>query len=194
MIKFIKNIKNLLKDSTREEISEGHTILTEKREKANMEVKVDLENLSGIWLKIRAKEGKEQQFHPAIVADRKGEGYKKSCDYLIIVPSRSVMDVYFIELKTKINGKEDREFEKARTQIIHTVPVWDYLVSMVENHFGKKKPKINQHFAIIADTTQTGKKTIRQPKCYKDKKNRNFKLAYSTGRLLLESLKCPTPS
>ena len=189
----IEFIKRLLIDGVCEEISGRHTTLIEKREKADMEVKVDLGKLSGRGLKIHAEEGKEQKFHPAIVADRKGEGYKKSCDYLIIVPDKRVMDVYFIELKTKISGEKDREFQKACVQITHTVPVWDYLVSMVEKHFDKKKPHIKTHFAIIADNSSTKRNPIRRSKCYEDK-NRHFKLAYSTGRLLLKSLKCPPSS
>ena len=77
----IEFIKRLLIDGLCEEILGGHTTLLEKREKADMEVKVDLGKLSGIGLTIRAEEGKEQKFHPAIVADRKEGDYKKSCDY-----------------------------------------------------------------------------------------------------------------
>ena len=185
MIESIKNIKKLLIADVCEPILRRHIVLREKKDNADMEVKVDVEELSGRGLTIHAEEGKEQKFHPSIVNAEKG--YRRSCDYLIIGPNTSGIDVYFIELKTAIINEKDQRFKDACFQILYTVPVWDYLVSMLDKHFDKK-PHIKKHFAVISSDTSTKKESIRQPR------NRNFKLAYSTGKLLLKSLKCPTSS
>ena len=188
----IESIKDLLIDSMCEKISEGHTTLTEKKKEADMEVKVDLENLSGQGLKIRAEEGKEHRFHPAMIAGKKG--YRISCDYLIVVPRTSTIDVYFIELRKTVSGNRSPKFEYACNQILNTVPVWDYLVSMVERHFNEKKRKINQHFVVIANSTSTKTKKRRtsRPMHY-NRDGKNFTLAYSTQGVSLEDLKCSAP-
>ncbi len=185
MIESIENIKKLLIADVCEPILERHIVLREKKDNADMEVEVDVGELSGRGLKIHAEEGEEQRFHPSIVNAKKG--YRRSCDYLIIGPNTSGIDVYFIELKTAIINEKDQKFEDACSQIRYTVPVWDYLVSMLDKHFDKK-PHIKEHFAVIAGNTPTTKNPIRQPR------NRNFKLTYYTGELLLKSLKCPTSS
>ena len=183
MIEPIKNIKDLLIADVCEPILERHIVLREKKDNADMKVKVDVEELSSRGLKIHAEEGKEQRFHPSIVKAEKG--YRRSCDYLIIGPNTSGIDVYFIELKTGISNERDQKFQDACSQIRCTVPVWDYLVSMLDKRFDKK-PHIKKHFAVISKTP-TGKEPIKQPK------NKNFKLAYSTGGVRLKSLKCPNP-
>ena len=91
MIESIKNIKSLLIADVCEPILERHIVLREKKDNADMKVKVDVEELSGTGLKIHAEEGKEQRFHPSIVNAEKG--YRRSCDYLIIGPNMNGIDV-----------------------------------------------------------------------------------------------------
>ena len=192
----IESIKDLLIDSMCKEISGDSIFLEEKNKDIDMKVKVNVGKLSGIGLRICSKKDTKKNgktlFHPAMIAGK--NGYRRSCDYLIIVPSTSAIDVYFIELKKTVSGNRSRKFEYACDQILNTVPVWDYIVSMVEKHFNEKKTKISQHFVIIANSTITSTKKRRTNRLMHCKhEGKNFTLAYSTKGVSLKDLKCPVP-
>ena len=74
------------------------------------------------------------------------KGLKQSCDYLIFIAYNNSVDVYFIEMKKSL---EDGRLKKACDQILCTVPVLRYLVSMVKVHF-EIDLEVRMHFNVIA--------------------------------------------
>ena len=88
--------------------------------------------------------------HLRIVKVGKGIRHKKFCDYLILVPCNGRIDAYFIELKTTLNFNRQGVPEEGCTQIICTIPVLEYLISMVNVHHGKNE-KVNQYYVVIGE-------------------------------------------
>ena len=188
----IEYIKKLLKAERYEVIAKDRVKLEEKS--AEMEVEIlGLPN-EGLTINPTTKNGKNQ-FHPAIIADKKN--YKKSCDYLIIVPNTNIVDVYFIELKKTISTVENPIFERACDQILYTIPAWKYLVSMVAIHH-PVRVKIEEHYVVITKRSSETiyKKSIKDKHQYEyhEYKNKGFTLVYSPGMISFKSLKCPTSS
>lgn len=186
----IESIKTLLDGDWCQEVDGVWVELEEK--KANMVVKI--KGLSREGILIYPKKHESDKWHPVII-DKKKKNYGKSCDYLFLMPNTKCIDVYFIELKKTISGKNDPELSDKSDQILFTIPVWEYLVSMVDIHFDKKprikKSRIKKHFVVIAEQTsnEIAKQTISpEPQPYRHK-NRKFKLAYSPGGVALQSLK-----
>lgn len=107
-----------------------------------------------------------------------------ACDYLILVPSKDCVDVYFIEMKK--NLARDRKGKllnnKGCEQILHTTPVLDYLTSMVDIHFGEKK-RVNRHFCIIAERNSSNldkQKLKHNPSLKYTYHGERFNVIYST--------------
>ena len=185
----IESIKKLLKVERYKRIVENRVKLKEKS--IGMEVEIlGLPN-EGLTINPTTKNGKNQ-LHPAIIADKKN--YKKSCDYLIIVPNTNTTDVYFIELKKTIDTVESPIFERACRQILYTIPAWKYLTSMVAVHH-PEEVQIEEHYVVI---TQRSSETI-DKKSTEDKRqyewheynNKKFTFVYSPGMVSFKSLKCP---
>ncbi len=86
----------------------------------------------------------------SIIDNEKGRGYAQSCDNLILIPQDDCTDVYFIEMKRTLRLDESGVPQQACQQIISTIPVLDYLHSMVKIHFGETQ-KITMHFTVIAE-------------------------------------------
>ena len=129
--------------------------------------------------------------HLGIVKKEKTKGYKKSCDYLILVPCNDHIDAYFIELKTTLNPNCQDVPEEGCNQILCTIPVLEYLISMVNIHHGKNE-KVNQYYVVIGEKDSSkldkqGVKSIR-PKSvpYKRKK---FKIIRSSSTVPFKHLK-----
>ena len=76
--------------------------------------------------------------------------YKKTCDYLILTPrGDGGANIYFIEMKESIDSERE---ETARNQIICTIPILHYLISIIENPHGRKLKNSSKnylHFVIL---------------------------------------------
>ena len=79
---------------------------------------------------------------------KKSQGLRIACDYLVLIQNSSLLKVYFVEMKGNINIFAN--LDKACDQILHTIPIWDYLVSMAKIHCAVGV-KVKKHFAIIWD-------------------------------------------
>ena len=127
--------------------------------------------------------------HSAMIDNQKG--YTKICDYLILVPCNDHIDVYFIELKKSLNPDPQGIPEKGCNQIICTIPVLEYLVSMVNIHHGKNE-KVNQHYVVIGEkwSPRVDKQSVKpsnpQFVCHKSKK---FKIILSSSIVPFTKLK-----
>ena len=66
------------------------------------------------------------------------------CDYLLIIAKDAHVDVTFVEMKETL-----REFEKSREQLVRTIPILKYLLSVCEIEFGTIF-KVVQRFVVLA--------------------------------------------
>ena len=87
---------------------------------------------------------------PHLSMVREQEGYKKYCDYLIFVPCDGYIDAYFIELKATLNFEHQKAIKEGCNQILCTIPVLQYFISMVNIHHGKKA-RIKRHYVVIGE-------------------------------------------
>ena len=117
------------------------------------------------------------------------KGYKKTCDYLLLIPrDDDEVDIYFIELKKSI-GLDEKE--KACEQIICTIPILDYLISIIENPHGRKlinSPKRYLHFAVLGNPTPT-----KPPKLFPKLKPIDSCEVGEFGFVIIYSTKAPIP-
>ena len=127
--------------------------------------------------------------HSSMIDNKKN--YTKICDYLILVPCNDHIDAYFIELKKSLNPGPQGIPEKGCNQILCTIPVLEYLISMVDIHCGIND-KVNQYYAVIGEkwSTRYDKQGVRpsppEPVKYKSKK---FKIIISSSTVPFEHLK-----
>ena len=129
--------------------------------------------------------------HLGIIEDLQNPKIKKSCDKLILVQRNNAMDAYFIEMKKTLTLSGKDAPEKACTQIICTIPILDYLVSMVRTHSGKTQ-NINKYFVIITGKLQSriDKQTVKPKQMPKYKyENRSFKIIHSVSALSFRDLR-----
>ena len=190
--------KILIEGKYKEPITSNRTKLIERQN--GMEVNIVELRKEGLKIHIDINDKTKFKFYPKIINNT--GGHKMSCDYLILLPNSSGTDVYFIEMKKTIRNTQDYKFKEACDQILATVPIWDYLVSMVKIHCDKKlnTDNIKKHFVVIAkrksnkpikpDTKDTEQRDNRKFK------GENFALRYSPKgtSLSVQYLKCPTPS
>ena len=194
---FIGSVKRLLKEDYWEVIeAEGNFELKERQ--AKMEISITGAPNNGLKISLPPK-GKA---HTAMIADK--TGYKSSCDYLILIPRLSgVIDVYFIELKRTLHGNGIPH--EASQQILSTIPVWYYLVLMIDIHFAEQsrikrhfieKNFINKHFVVIAErgAEKLVKGELRQGYRGEYQSNgRSFKVIHSFDEIPLKALRCQNP-
>ena len=116
--------------------------------------------------------------------------YKKSCDYLILIPRNNQndhTDIYFIEMKTTLSCKKIYE---ACDQIISTIPPLDYLISIIKNHL-EKDPNFDPHFIILGLKAHKNlpKRTIKSesPECITVKKHK-FAVIYPVNQISRDML------
>ena len=118
--------------------------------------------------------------HLGMASEKKG--LFRSCDNLILIEHNDCIDIYFIEMKESLGQKEK---ESAASQILHTIPIWDYIVSMVNIHFNRNK-ETNSYFTIIANKSsdsfdkQKVKPEFSEIFPYGDKQ---FKIIYSVSEI-----------
>ncbi len=118
--------------------------------------------------------------HLGMASEKKG--LFRSCDNLILIEHNDCIDIYFIEMKESLGQKQK---ESAASQILHTIPIWDYIVSMVNIHFNRNK-KTNSYFTIIAKRSshrldkQKVKSEFSEIFPYGDKQ---FKIIYSVSEI-----------
>ena len=136
MIEYMKEILDCSFKETEE------TIILEDKE---MQILITDLPLGGIFLQVP----KDPKGHIKFV-----KGYKKTCDYLLLTPRNDDrIDIYFVELKKNLGPGQEKE---AREQIICTIPILDYLISVIKNPHGEKTKiscKNNLHFSILAEPT-----------------------------------------
>ena len=124
--------------------------------------------------------------HLSIVKDKIKGGafnYKQSCDKLILIPTNRDINAYFIEMKKTFSFDNMSQREKACNQILGTIPILDYLISMVKLHFGKQCRVKKYYFVIIAEKRmlRLNKGNVKARTREKNQyKNRNFKIIYSS--------------
>jgi len=82
-------------------------------------------------------------------------GYKKICDYLILLPQSEKVLVLLCELKKTYQGKGGDQLEAS-------IPFMDYIQSMLRIHFNENR-KFQHKFLILAtkNTNRLDKQTIR---------------------------------
>ena len=126
-----------------------------------------------------------------IGAVKEKKDYKKSCDYLILVPYNDRLDAYFIELKTTLNPNDQGVPKEGCKQILCTIPVLKYLISMVDIHCGKND-KVNQYYAVIGkrESSKLDKQGVKpsRPK-YARYKRKRFKIISHSPIVSLRQLK-----
>ena len=116
------------------------------------------------------------------------EGLCKSCDNLILIEHNNCIDIYFIEMKETLRLSEKW---KATNQILHTIPVWDYIASMAKIHF-KKSKKTNSHFTIIAKKSSNRfdkQKVKSRPSVIFTRGDKQFRIIYSASTIPFKFLK-----
>ena len=149
---------------------------------------VEISHLPNDVLKICVPGGKT---HLEIINDR--IHYKQSCDFLILISQNNHIDVYFIEMKKTPILDENHIPQKACDQILCTVPVFDYLISMGQTHFPtEKKKNIYKYFAIIGEKKyeKLDKQQVKSKKSKKcSYKNEKFRIIYSSSSIPLEHLR-----
>ena len=128
----------------------------------------------------------EQGAHLGMASQK--EGLFVFCDNLILIENNDCIDVYFIEMKQSLGRKQKK---KATDQILHTIPIWDYIASMVNIHFEKNK-KTNSYFTIIVKRSSSSldKQKVRSESseiftC----RGKKFKIIYSASTIPLSHLK-----
>ncbi len=135
--------------------------------------------------------------HSGIIANSKG--YKRSCDFLIIESDdKNVIHIYFIEIKETLSPDKNGIPEDACKQILFTAPVWKYLSSMAQVHFGSK-PEIKEHFVVLAEKTRAIDKQPTNPyqslpideRRYRGK---DFKVIHSLEKVFFKDLRCQAPN
>lgn len=135
--------------------------------------------------------------HSSMVETSSGDNqhdYRKSCDYLVFIEKNDYIDIYIIELKETLLTKNSDNIIKARKQILATVPVLEYLVSMAKIHNNESR-KIKKHFVIIGDklSAQYDKQGVKASPLsheqYKEYgKKYDFKVIHSTTSISIEKL------
>ena len=127
--------------------------------------------------------------HSAMI--EKQTGYTKSCDYFILVPCNGHIDAYFIELKKTLDPDDKGVPDGACNQILYTIPVLKYLISMVDIHCGKND-KVNQHYAVIGEkwSSRYDKQGVK-PSCPKSVQyeRKTFKIIISSSTVPFKHLK-----
>ena len=124
--------------------------------------------------------------HLGIINNKK-KRLARSCDNLILIEGDDCIDVYFIEMKETLTQEEKT---KAVDQILHTIPTWDYIASMIKVHF-KKNKKTNSYFAIIAKRSSNSfnkQKVKPQPPEIFTCGDKQFKIIYSALTIPFKSL------
>lgn len=152
-------------------------------EEKQAQMKVSITGLPNKGLKISIPAG--GKVHTAMIENK--EGYKKSCDYLLLIPCENFTDVYFIEMKKTLRSEEG-----SIQQIRSTIPVWDYLASMVKIRFSEKSI-IKKHFVVIANKTGKQKTRFRSRYEYKSAGNK-FRVIHSLKEIPFKELRCRNPS
>ena len=179
----IPSLKSILTDECQCELTNNDASL--KDQQSGMKVKLTGVPKGGLVFSV-PREGKSH-----IGAVREKKDYKKSCDYLIFVSCSGHIDAYFIELKKTLRSNFEDIPEEGCNQIIYTIPVLEYLISMVNIHH-EKNEKVNQYYAVIgekksAKLSKQGVKPI-YPK-YVPHKSRNFKIFHSSPVIPFSKLK-----
>ncbi len=178
----IDSIKCLLRNKYWTE-TKVHEVLKESQ--ANMKVSITNLPQGGIIIKV------PQNATSSIMIDA-GEDYNKSCDYLILLPDNNHIHAYFIELKKSLHHDKNGVPRQACQQILSTIPMLDYLCSMIKIHFEKTKD-IQMHFTVIAEkySEKLDKQGVKPSNHLKSVSYRNekFKIIYSSLTIPLAHLR-----
>lgn len=127
--------------------------------------------------------------HIGIINNSK-RGLTQSCYNLILIERDDCIDVYFIEMKKSLSPSGNKE--KACNQILHTVPIWEYIVSMAKYHCKKEKKVNPPYFAIIAEKSSKNldKQQVKSaPPNYFIHGGKRFRIIYSASTIPLKQLK-----
>lgn len=120
--------------------------------------------------------------HLGIIEPEKG--LQIACDKLLLIDREKYVDVYIIELKKSFSPNKYGVPQKAADQILHTIPVVDYLISMAKIHRGKSK-KTKQHYTVIAQNLgpRLNKQEVKFSSPFKEfeYKKKRFNLIISTS-------------
>ena len=185
MTDFIQAIENLLQQYC-ETITDNRLELKEKQAKTGFTIIESPDD--GLKFSIPAG-GKA---HSGIVQNV--QNYRRSCDFLIIAPhDKKNIDVYFVEIKETLSPDKNGIPIRACDQIRFTVPVWEYLNSMVQIHFGVRH-KIRKHFVVLARKNRVIDKLPikfrqRSPINERRYKGENFKIIHSLEEISFKDLK-----
>jgi len=171
-------------------IAKYYEVIKTNFELEDEKVKVSITGLPSSGIKFSIPEGK---VHSAIIENIKG--CKRSCDYLVLVACRNFIDAYFIELKETLYLCEDGIPGEACRQILRTIPILDYLISMVKVIF-KKELKVRKYFVVIGNRTrgidklQTDYKLSIYDRSYEGEV---FRIIHSLDEIPFEKLRCQNP-
>lgn len=181
MIDFLKKSLYKKHQSHRKDLSKL------KDHESKMEVYIDHPSFCAFVFNIPSGGG----VHLSMLAGIKG--YKQSCDKLMFIAHDGWIDVYFIELKESKTPTADVVLDKACNQILATVPVLDYLVSMAKIH-DKEPPEIKTHFAVITKkpAPMFDKQSVKpQLPEIRECNGHAFTVFHSVPKILYEQLRTP---
>lgn len=161
-----ENLQKLLITDCLIKVKNGTLLLQggQKPDKYSIEITgVDKEDIAIINL------GKNP--HSSLIND--SGGYKKICDYLILLPQSDKVLVLLCELKKTYQGKGGDQLEAS-------IPFIDYIQSMLRIHFYENR-KFQHHFLILAtkNANRLAKQKLRaDPIEVKDYNNINITIIY----------------
>ena len=180
----IDSIKRLLREQYWTSIKKSDKVSLEDRASHMV---VDVSHLPNDGLRICFP---REKTHLGIINDWRN--YKQSCDFLILIPQDNHIDVYFIEMKKTLRLDENHIPQKACNQILCTVPVFDYLISMGKTHSPtQEKKEIYKYFAVIGEkiSEKLDKQKVKSEKFKKcSYKNEKFRIIYSSSSIPLKHL------
>jgi hypothetical protein len=123
------------------------------------------------------------------------EPYTQICDYLIFIPDNDKLKIVFCELKS---GVDKDEKEKGGKQIVSTIPLLQYFLSAIENHFGEKW-SVSEIYALFGkgpDNARIAKRDMRlrgklNKEVFLHQKNERGKNNKIAIQIILDRIKIP---
>jgi hypothetical protein len=124
------------------------------------------------------------------------EPYTQICDYLIFIPQKGALTVILCELKKGV--KSDSEKALAGCQIVSTIPLLQYFLSAIENHFGEKW-SVSEIYALFGkgpDNARIAKRDMRlrgklNKEVFLHQKNERGKNNKIAIQIILDRIKIP---
>ncbi len=139
----ISLLETILKQRCIERLEKTDDTVILKERDAQAKMKVEVTGISKPFLAIRLN----KLSHLSALKDG---GWKQICDYLLIGQSNGRAYAIFVELKKTLRGEE-----KPRDQLLRSLPILKYLLSVceieAERDFSDWKSNLTLRYVLIAD-------------------------------------------